>query len=123
MTNTVMDLSTAPSPCYVIDMEQLEINLEILKQVQTEAGCKIILALKGFAAFSTFPLISQYLAGTTASSVNEALLGQQEFGKEVHVYAPAFSRTPCARSIRSTVSVGLAPIPSQWRMRSSLSAE
>ena len=86
-----MDLSTAPSPCYVIDMEQLEINLEILKQVQTEAGCKIILALKGFAAFSTFPLISQYLAGTTASSVNEALLGQQEFGKEVHVYAPAYS--------------------------------
>lgn len=86
-----MDLSTAPSPCYVIDMEQLQKNLEILNRVQTEAGCKIILALKGFAAFSTFPLIQHYLAGTTASSVNEALLGRQEFGKEVHVYAPAYS--------------------------------
>ena len=91
MTNTVMDLSSAPSPCYVIDMEQLQKNLEILKRVQIEADCKIILALKGFAAFSTFPLIRQYLAGTTASSINEAQLGSQEFGKEVHVYAPAYS--------------------------------
>lgn len=86
-----MDLSLVPTPCYVIDMGKLKQNLEILKRVQDEAGCKIILALKGFATFSTFPLINQYLAGTTASSVNEALLGQREFGGEVHVYAPAYS--------------------------------
>jgi carboxynorspermidine decarboxylase len=87
-----MDLSNAPSPCYVIDLGKLEKNLQILQTVQTEADCKIILALKGFAAFSTFSLIKKYLAGTTASSVNEALLGHQEFGKEVHVYAPAYTQ-------------------------------
>ena len=88
---TTMDLSTAPTPCYVIDMGCLKKNLEVLKHVQEDAGCKIILALKGFAAFSTFPLIRKYLVGTTASSVNEALLGHHEFGGEVHVYAPAYS--------------------------------
>lgn len=86
-----MDLKSAPSPCYVIDMGKLRQNLEILKRVQDEADCKIILALKGFATFSTFPLIREYLSGTTASSVNEALLGHHEFGKEVHVYAPAYT--------------------------------
>lgn len=86
-----MDPHAAPSPCYVIDMGKLRENLEILNRVQQEADCKIILALKGFATFSTFPLIRRYLSGTTASSVNEALLGHHEFGKEVHVYAPAYT--------------------------------
>jgi carboxynorspermidine decarboxylase len=88
-----MDIRNAPTPCYVIDMGRLRENLELLKRIQAEAGCKIILALKGFAAFSTFPLIKQYLAGTTASSVNEALLGKLEFGGELHVYAPAYSQS------------------------------
>ncbi|MCZ6671874.1 MAG: carboxynorspermidine decarboxylase, partial [Verrucomicrobia bacterium] len=86
-----MNTNSAPSPCYIIDLGQLQKNLAVLKHVQDEAGCKIILALKGYAAFSTFPLIKKYLAGTTASSVNEALLGHHEFGGEVHVYAPAYS--------------------------------
>ena len=88
-----IDFQTAPSPCYVIDMGLLQRNLEVLDQVQKAADCKIILALKGYAAFSTFPLIREYLLGTTASSVNEALLGHHEFGGEVHVYAPAYSES------------------------------
>lgn len=87
-----MNLTHAPSPCYVIDMGKLKSNLEILKRVQGESGCKILLALKGFAAFSTFPLIREYLVGVTASSVSEALLGDREFNREVHVYAPAYSQ-------------------------------
>jgi carboxynorspermidine decarboxylase len=86
-----MNVDNVPTPCYVIDMGLLEKNLRRLDEVQQATGCKIILALKGFAAFSTFPLVSKYLGGTTASSVNEALLGKNEFGGEVHVYAPAYS--------------------------------
>lgn len=33
----------------------------------------------------------QYMDGTTASSVHEARLGREKFGKEVHVYSVAFS--------------------------------
>lgn len=61
-----------------------------MRYVQQESGAKIILALKGFAMFSTFPLVRQYLHGTTASSLHEARLGYEEFGDEVHVYCPAY---------------------------------
>ena len=37
-----------------LDMEALEANLALLASVQERAGCKILLALKGFAAWRTF---------------------------------------------------------------------
>jgi carboxynorspermidine decarboxylase len=83
-------LPLVPTPCYVVDETLVLKNLEILKSVQKKSGANIILALKGFAMHSLFPLISQYLKGVTASSVNEALLGQEYFKKEIHVYAPAY---------------------------------
>jgi len=78
------------TPCYVVDESLLKKNLETLGGVQERTGCKIILALKGFSMFSTFPLIKEYLYGIAASSLDEARLGKEEFGKEVHVYAPAY---------------------------------
>jgi len=79
-----------PSPCYVVDETALIRNLEILESVQQRTGCKILLALKGFAMFSLFPIIREYLHGVSASSVDEARLGREEFGREVHFCAPAF---------------------------------
>ncbi len=78
------------TPCYVVDERALLRNLELLREVQQRACCKIVLALKGFAMFGVFPMIRQYLAGTAASSLHEARLGSEELGKEVHAYAPAF---------------------------------
>ncbi|KPK23989.1 MAG: carboxynorspermidine decarboxylase, partial [Desulfobacterales bacterium SG8_35_2] len=92
MTNLPsFDPTAFPSPCYVCDLALLRKNLDIIAGVRKKTGCKILLALKGFAMFSTFPLISRYLQGTCASSPHEARLGKEEFGGEVHVYAPAFS--------------------------------
>jgi len=79
-----------PTPCYVVDEAALEKNLRVLDSVQRRTGCKIIMALKGFAMFSVFPLIREYLHGVTASSLDEARLGFREFGGEVHVFAPAY---------------------------------
>ena len=84
-----IDLSEAPSPCHVLHRGLLENNLKILRGVMDRSGAKIILALKGFAQFSEAKLIRQYLAGTTASGINEALLGREEFDGEVHAYSPA----------------------------------
>lgn len=81
---------TPYTPCYVIDESLLRKNLEILSSVQKNSSAKIILALKGFSMFSTFPIIREYLGGVSASSLNEARLGKEEFGKEVHVCAPAY---------------------------------
>lgn len=38
----------------------------------------------------TFPLVGEYLAGVTSSSLFEAKLGAKHMGKEVHIYAPAY---------------------------------
>ena len=79
-----------PSPCFVLEETLLERNLEIFARVQREAPVKVMLALKGFALFPSFPWINQVLAGASASSLWEAQLAKEEFGKEVHVYSPTY---------------------------------
>ena len=85
-----IDLNDIPTPCYIVDETALERNLQILDSVQRRTGCRIIMAIKGFAMFSLFPLIGRYLHGIAASSLDEARLGFEEFKKEVHVFAPAY---------------------------------
>jgi len=79
------------TPCYIIDEQALKRNLAILQGVRQRTGASILLALKGFAMFSLFPLIRQTLQGVCASSPHEATLGREEFGGEVHVFAAAYS--------------------------------
>jgi carboxynorspermidine decarboxylase len=93
------DLARVTTPAYVVDLSLLKKNLELLAQVQSAAGCKVLLALKGFAMFSTFPLVRQYLSGCCASGLHEALLAREEFGKEVHVYSPGFKPEEMQRII------------------------
>ncbi|WP_461204830.1 carboxynorspermidine decarboxylase [Clostridium sp. DL1XJH146] len=85
-----IDFNKVPTPCYVVDERLLQKNLEKLKRVQDETGCKILVALKGFSMYHTFPQIAKVLAGVTSSSLNEAKLGFEEMKKEVHIYAPAY---------------------------------
>ncbi len=85
-----LDFNQTPSPCYIVDERLLRRNLEILDSVQQRTGAKILLALKGFSMASMLPIVGEYLAGVTCSSLHEARLGREEMGKEVHAYAPAF---------------------------------
>jgi len=84
-------LSEIRAPYYLIDERRLLRNLETIKHIRDASGAKSVLALKCFATWSTFDLISQYLDGTTSSSLNEARLGFETFGKETHAYAVAWS--------------------------------
>ena len=85
-----MRFTEVHTPSYVIDEKKLRENLEILKYVQEQAGCKILLAQKCFSGFAEYPLIGKYLAGVTASGLYEARLGYEEMRKENHVFAPAY---------------------------------
>ncbi len=78
------------TPYFLVDEGLLKKNLEVLRRVSEEAGCKILLAQKAFSMFPCYPLISQYLSGTTASGLYEARLGREEFPGEVHVFSPAY---------------------------------
>ena len=80
-----------PTPCYIMDEAKLRSNLELLQHVEQESGAHILLAQKAFSCFALYPLIAQYLSGTTASGLYEARLGKEAFGKETHVFAPAFA--------------------------------
>ena len=86
-----IDISTLPTPSYLVDRQLLIKNLELLSSVKERTGCKILLAQKAFSMFSVYPLIAKYLDGVTSSGVMEARLGYEEMGKEVHTYAPAFA--------------------------------
>jgi len=86
----MIEISCIPSPCFVLDEAALRRNLELLAQVQEDSGARILLALKGFALPAAFDLIRRYLPGTTASSLNEARLGHDVFGGEVHACAPVY---------------------------------
>ncbi len=88
---SAFDPSKIKAPAYVVDTGIIENNLKIIAEVKKRTGAKILLALKSFAMPSTFPLIRKYLDGVCASSVNEARLGKEKFGKEVHTFAPAYS--------------------------------
>ena len=78
------------SPAYILDQAAFHRNGEILKRVQDETGARILLAQKAFACFALYPTLRNYLAGTAASGLNEARLGAEEFGHEVHVFSPAY---------------------------------
>ena len=86
-----IDISSLPTPSYLVDQRLLIKNLELLSSVKERTGCKILLAQKAFSMFSVYPLIAKYLDGVTSSGVMEARLGYEEMGKEVHTYAPAFA--------------------------------
>ena len=80
------------TPYYLIDEAALERNLKILASVRKRAGVKILLAQKAFSAFDTYPLVSKYLDGTTASGIYEARLAHEEMPtRENHVFNPAFT--------------------------------
>jgi len=87
------DPAQVTTPAFVVDEGLLADNLAILAKVKEATGCKILLALKCFAMFSVFPLLRQTLDGVCCSSPHEARLGREEFGREVHSFAAAYSAT------------------------------
>ncbi len=86
----IYDLAQLNTPCYVVDRGLLQRNLDVLNRVQKDTGCEILLALKGYAAWSTFDQIKQVLHGCAASALHEARLSAECFGKQTHLCAPAY---------------------------------
>lgn len=86
-----MDIQTIPSPCYVIEESLLRRNLTLIKDVKERAGIEIIMALKAFAMWKVFPIVREYIAYATASSVYEARLVYEELGTPAHTYSPAYT--------------------------------
>jgi carboxynorspermidine decarboxylase len=80
------------TPAYVLDVAALKKNLATAARIKRETGAKILLATKAWAMPAAFATLRDVLDGTTASGEYEARMGREEFGKEVHVYAPAYTQ-------------------------------
>ncbi len=84
-------MSQLRTPYYLIDERKLLKNLERIQYVRETSGAKSVLALKCFSTWCVFDLMRQYMDGTTSSSLFEARLGHEKFGKEVHAYSVVYS--------------------------------
>lgn len=118
----LQDAARVPSPCFVIDAPRLAANAAILRDVQERSGARILLALKGFAAWGIFSRLTRDpahggqgpLYGTCASSVDEARLGRECFGGEVHAFAAAWSDEEMSELLQLADHITFNSI-AQWR--------
>lgn len=86
-----MKIEEIPTPFYIVYEEKLRRNLKLISRVKQEAGVNIIMAFKANALWKTFPIIKEYVTDSTASSLNEMHLGNEELGGNVHSYCPAYT--------------------------------
>ena len=78
-------------PMYILEEERLRRNLSIISDVAKRADVEIILAFKAYALWKTFPIFKEYIKSTTASSLGEARLAVDKFGKKAHTFSPAYT--------------------------------
>jgi carboxynorspermidine decarboxylase len=122
MEIAAMKWSELPTPCYVVDENKLKQNLTILQNVEKTTGCHILLAQKAFSMYALYPLIGQYISGTTASGLYEARLGQEEMGKENHVFAPAYKDADMKELVKICDHIIFNSIPQYQKHRETVAA-
>lgn len=108
-----MRIPEIPSPCFVLNEAELEQNLKLIDRVQKRAGVEIILAFKGFAMWSTFPIVRKYLKSATASSLNEVKLCAQYMRAPAHTYCVAYRKEEMSEIISNSRHLTFNSL-SQW---------
>ena len=103
-----------PSPCFILEETRLRSNLEIISRVQRESGAQIILAFKGFAMWSAFPIVREYVHGATASSLSEARLCHEELGVKAHTYSVAYMPSEFSKILKLSSHITFNSL-SQWK--------
>ena len=91
--NRIIDIKEYPTPYYIVYESKLRRNLELIKSVTDRAGVTIIMAFKANALWKTFSVMREYGVASTASSLNEMWLANEELGKLAHSYCPAYTES------------------------------
>ena len=79
------------TPYYIVYEEKLRRNIELITGVAQRTGVEIIMAFKANALWRTFDVFRDYGIVSTASSVNEMLLANDELKCRAHTYCPAYT--------------------------------
>ncbi|MFC7336323.1 carboxynorspermidine decarboxylase [Haloferula chungangensis] len=107
---------------FIISIAALKRNTAILRQVKEAAGCKLVLALKGFSCWKAFPFIKDDLDGCCASGIWEAQLAREHFGKDVITYSPAYSDDDIAQLLEFTTHLDFNSLGQWFRFRETIMA-
>lgn len=87
----MQNITDIPTPFYIVYEDRLRRNLSLIRNVAERADVDIIMAFKANALWKTFPIIREYISGSTASSLNEMRLGVEELHSDVHAYCPVYT--------------------------------
>lgn len=109
-----MKANDIPTPFYIVYEDKLRHNLELISKVKREAGVNIIMAFKANALWKTFPIIREYVTDSTASSLNEMQLGNEELHGNVHSYCPAYTPDTIGQFIAGSSHITFNSI-NQWK--------
>lgn len=100
-----MNVNNIPTPFYIVYEERLRHNLSIIKDVENRADVKIIMAFKANALWKTFPIISEYVTASTASSLNEMKLSLEYLGNDVHTYCPVYTEVTFPEFLKGSTHI------------------
>ncbi|MDE7153932.1 MAG: carboxynorspermidine decarboxylase [Muribaculaceae bacterium] len=109
-----MTINDLPTPFYIVYEDRLRRNLTLIDRVRKEAGVNIIMAFKANALWRTFPIFREYGFGSTASSLNEMQLGNEELGDKVHTYCPAYTHDTIGKYLAGSSHITFNSL-SQWQ--------
>ncbi len=98
---------------FLISIEALQRNAVILRETADAAGCKVVLAQKGFSCWKAYPFISPFLDGCCASGLWEAMLARDHFGKHIVTYSPAYDEADIDELLNFTHHLDFNSL-SQW---------
>ena len=98
---------------FLISIEALRRNAAILRETADAAGCKVVLAQKGFSCWKAYPYISGELDGCCASGLWEAMLARDYFGKHIVTYSPAYDEAEIDELLEFTHHLDFNSL-SQW---------
>lgn len=102
---------------FLISLPALQRNTRILREVKEAAGCHLVLALKGFSCWKTFPALREDLDGCCASGLWEARLAHEKFGKHVITYSPAYNEAEIKALLEFTDHLDFNSLSQWYRFR------
>ncbi len=105
---------------FVVSIAALKRNTAILREVKEEAGCHLVLALKGFSCWKAFPYLRDDLDGCCASGLWEARLAHEHFQKHVITYSPAYDEADVAELCEFTDHLDFNSLTQWFRFRETI---
>lgn len=109
------------TPYYIVYEDKLRRNLSIIQEVMQRGKVSIIMAFKANALWKTFPIISEYVTGSTASSLNEMKLSLQYLGNNVHTYCPVYTEETFEEFLKCSTHITFNSIQQFERFKDKIS--